>query len=84
MRKFINVVGVGLRKTGTAKNGRNYDFVPVSFTHEDDYKQTDGLLAETVNIPGPMFESAGPIKPGDVLDVALHTANYRICIDAIL
>lgn len=84
MRKFINVVGVGLRKTGVAKNGRNYDFVPVSFTYEDDYKQTDGLLAETVNVSGPMFESAAPIQPGDTLDVVMHTANYRIFIDAIL
>lgn len=84
MRTYINVVGVGNRMQGTSKsNGRNYDFVPVSFTYEDPYGTTRGMLADTVNVPGAMF-NAQPINPGDILDVVMHKQNYRNVIDAIL
>lgn len=84
MRTYITIVGVGERMTGTSKtSGRNYDFVPVSFTYDDPYNSTRGQLAETVNVPGNMAEPA-QLTPGDVLDVVMHKQNYRLVIDAIL
>lgn len=84
MRTYITVCGVGQRMTGNAKtSGKAYDFVPMSFTYDDPYGSTRGVLADTVNVPGPMF-AAQPINPGDVLDVVMHKQNYRNVIDAIL
>lgn len=42
----INVVGVGSRLTGEGKKGA-YDIVPVSFTFEDPYHGTSGVLADS-------------------------------------
>ena len=84
MKKIINVVGVGRRMTGTARNSGNpYDFTPVSFTFEDtDFR---GLRCATVNIDA---ESLGGHVPsvGDTLEVVMHEdfRTRRLYVDAVL
>lgn len=83
-RTNITIVGVGERKSGTSKNtGKAYDFVPVSFTFEDPYESTCGVLASTHAIPGKDFEK-NPVYVGDVHDAFLTQYKGQWQIGAIL
>lgn len=81
MRCNVRVVGIGQRRTGTGKNGRSYDFVPVSIEYMD--PNFSGFKADTVNITGDMFVKAD-VQVNDDLDVVMHEQNFRLQVDAIL
>ena len=49
MRTTMKIVGIGDRKAGVStKNGKAYDFLPISFVYPD--KFTKGLKAATASI----------------------------------
>lgn len=84
MRKYINIVGVGSRKFGTAKqSGRQYDFTPVAFTYEDPFVQ--GLKCATVNIGQDCLGSYSP-SVGDSVEVVMREdfKTGRVYVEAVL
>ena len=84
MRKYINIVGVGKRMSGTGKNsGKPYDFTPVAFTYDD--KFTAGLKAATVNINADSLAGYVPAI-GDSVEVVMREdyKTGRVYIDAVL
>lgn len=84
MRKYINILGVGRRMSGTGKNsGKPYDFTPVSFTYDDAY--TTGLKAATVNISADCLCGYEP-HIGESVEVVMHEdfKSGRIFVDAVL
>ena len=57
MRTKIKVVGIGNRMSGVSKkNGKAYDFLPVSFVYQD--PNFNGFRAATATIGGPMLDAA--------------------------
>ena len=84
MRKYINIVGVGNRMTGTGRNsGKPYDFTPVSFTYDDNY--ITGLKCATVNISADSMSGYVP-KIGDTVEVVMREdyKSGRVYVDAVL
>ena len=84
MRKYINIVGVGNRMTGTGKNsGKPYDFTPVAFTYDD--RLITGVKCATVNIGQ---DSLGDYVPsvGDTVEVVIREdyKTGRVFVDAVL
>lgn len=84
MRKYINIVGVGNRMSGTGKtSGKPYDFTPVAFTYEDNY--ITGVKACTVNINQ---DAMGGYVPaiGDSVEVVMREdyKSGRVYVDAVL
>lgn len=53
MRVRAKVVGIGERKSGTSKKGRNYDFPPFHLIYQD--KKTDGFTAACANVDQPIL-----------------------------
>ena len=50
-RTKMKIVGLGNRMQGVSKkNGKPYDFQPISFVYKDQY--TTGYKAATSNVPG--------------------------------
>ncbi len=83
MRTKIKVVGIGNRMSGVSKkNGKAYDFLPVSFVYEDQNFQ--GFRAATANIDGPMLDAAGMVKVDDQREIFYHTWNNSLIVDGIL
>lgn len=83
MRTKIKVVGIGQRMSGTSKkNGKPYDFLPVSFVFKDQY--FNGFRAATANIDGPTVDAAGMVKIDDEREIFYHTFNGTIIVDGIL
>lgn len=84
MRKYINIVGVGNRMSGTGKtSGKPYDFTPVAFTYEDRF--TSGVKAATVNINQDAMGDFVP-KIGDFVEVVMREdyKSGRVYVDAVL
>ena len=81
MRKDIQIVGIGSRRTGTTKKGDPFDFIPVSITFED--ARYSGHRAETVNMDGGDFDRCRPVV-GEVYDAVMHEQNFKVYLDAIL
>lgn len=84
MRKYINIVGVGNRMSGTGKNsGKPYDFTPVAFTYDDRF--TAGLKAATVNINQDAMGGYTPAV-GDTVEVVMREdyKSGRVYVDAVL
>ena len=84
MRKFITIVGVGNRMSGTGKNsGKPYDFTPVSFTYDD--KFVTGVKAASCNINADSMRDYTP-NIGDTVEVVLREdfKTGRVFIDAVL
>lgn len=81
MRKDIQIVGFGSRRTGTNKKGEPFDFIPVSITFED--ARYSGLRAETVNVDGGEYDRCKPVI-GEVYDAIMHEHNFKVYLDAIL
>lgn len=84
MRKYINIIGVGNRMSGTGKNsGKPYDFTPVCFTYDDNF--ITGLKCATVNINA---DSLGGYSPtvGDTVEVVMREdyKSGRVYVDAVL
>ena len=82
MRKYVEVLGVGKRKSGVGKkSGAKYDFTEFSIAYDaDDFK---GRKAETVAIDAAVIGERN-IAPGEVLDLVMHQANFKTYVDAIL
>lgn len=84
MRKYVNIVGVGKRMSGTGKNsGKAYDFTPVAFTYDDQYMT--GAKCTTVNINQ---DAMGGYTPciGDTVEVVMREdyKSGRVYVDAVL
>ncbi|MDY3772663.1 MAG: hypothetical protein SO002_06560 [Candidatus Faecousia sp.] len=83
MRTKIKVVGIGQRMSGTSKkNGKPYDFLPVSFVYPDQYM--NGLKAATANISGDMVDAIGGLKLEDQKEIFFHSFNGSVIVDGIL
>lgn len=83
MRTKIKVVGIGNRMSGVSKkNGKAYDFLPVSFVYQD--PNFNGFRAATANIDGSMLDAAGMVKVDDQREIFYHTWNNNIVVDGIL
>ena len=83
MRTKIKIVGIGDRKAGVSpKNGKPYDFQPVSFVYPDTYVK--GLKAATANVSGDMLDAIGGIKLEEEREIFFHTYNNTVVIDGIL
>ena len=83
MRTKIKVVGLGARRAGTStKNGKPYDFIPVSFVMPD--AQFQGCRAATANISGPDVDSVGGLKINQEVEAFYHFANNQIVVDGLL
>lgn len=83
MRTKIKVVGIGNRMSGVSKkNGKAYDFLPVSFVYQD--PNFNGFRAATANIDGPMLDAVGMVKVDDQREIFYHTWNNNIVVDGIL
>lgn len=59
----IEIVGVGLRKTGIGKSGKAYDFVEVAFKYPD--KRMDGHNVGSCLLDGCKYEQYG-VRLGSV------------------
>ena len=84
MRKYINIVGVGNRMSGTGKNsGKPYDFTPVAFTYDDSF--ITGVKCATVNINADAMAGYEP-KVGDTIEVVMREdfKTGRVYVDAVL
>ena len=83
MRTNIKIVGIGDRKAGVSpKNGKPYDFQPISFVYPD--KFTKGLKAATANVSGDMIDAIGGLKLDEEREIFYHTYNNSVQIDGIL
>lgn len=84
MRCNATIVGIGKRRTGTSKAGKNYDFVPVAITYQDPQDADfEGVKAETINVDFPTF-NASDLAVGDTVDAVMHFQNYKLYLDAVL
>lgn len=83
MRTKIKIVGIGDRKAGVStKNGKPYDFQPISFVYPDTYVK--GLKAATANVSGDMLDAIGGVKLEEEREIFYHTYNNNVVIDGIL
>lgn len=83
MRTKIKIVGIGDRKAGVStKNGKPYDFQPISFVYPDTFVK--GLKAATANVSGDMLDAIGGIKLDEEREIFFHTYNNNVVIDGIL
>lgn len=82
MRNKIKVVGLGQRKAGISKkNGKNYDFIPVSFVYHD--QQFNGVRAATCNVEGSDAD-ATQLQVNSELDAFMHYENNQPVIDGLV
>ena len=77
MRKYVEVVGVGEKRT--SKKG--WEYVPLSFTFED--KSVHGVKAAHVNVGTDILGNDVPIV-GDTLEFVMHESNFQLYVDAVL
>lgn len=82
-RTKMKIVGLGNRMQGVSKkNGKPYDFQPVSFVYDDPY--TTGFKAATANISGDMLDAIGGVKIDEVREIFYHSYNSAVVVDGIL
>ena len=82
MRKTVQILGVGQRKSGNAKKtGKPYDFHEISIGY--DSPGYSGLRCETIGIDSNLIGDR-QLVPGEVIDIVCHQFNFRTFIDAIL
>ena len=82
MRKTVQIIGVGQRKSGNAKKtGKPYDFQEISIGYES--SGYSGLRCETIGIDSNLIGDR-QLVPGDVVDIVCHQFNFKTYIDAIL
>lgn len=84
MRCNVTIVGIGKRRSGTSKAGKNYDFVPVAINYQDPGEpEFKGCKAETLNVDFKTFNDSD-LAVGDTVDAVMHYQNYRLYLDAVL
>lgn len=82
-RTKMKIVGLGNRMQGVSKkNGKPYDFQPISFVYSDPY--TTGFKAATSNVPGDMVDAIGGVKVDEEKEIFYHSYNGSVVIDGIL
>ena len=82
-RTKMKIVGLGNRMQGVSKkNGKPYDFQPISFVYSDPY--TTGFKAATSNVPGDMVGAIGGVKVDEEKEIFYHSYNGSVVIDGIL
>ena len=82
MRTYVEVMGVGVHKSGVAKkSGNKYDFTEISIAYEA--PGFNGRKCDTVAFDAAVIGDR-KIAPGELLDVVMHQANFKTYIDAIL
>lgn len=81
MRMYVEVMGVGPRKSGVSKKGTKYDFTEVSIAYDSD--RFAGRKCEVVAIDADIIGDR-KLVPGEVLDLVTHQANFKTYVDAIL
>ena len=83
MRGTIKIVGVGQRRTGISKTGKNYDFTPVSFCYTD--SRITGYGAATCNVAQDCLGDYAP-KVNDEKEAVFHQdfKSGTFYIDAII
>lgn len=83
MRTNIKIVGLGKRMKGaSSKNGRPYDFQPVSFVFPDKY--TEGFKAATCNVQGEDIDACGGLTINETRDAFVETFSGVTRIVGIL
>lgn len=82
-RTKMKIVGLGNRMQGVSKkNGKPYDFQPISFVYKDQY--TAGYKAATSNVPGDMIDAIGGVKVDEEREIFFHGYNGTVTVDGIL
>ena len=82
-RTKIKIVGLGNRMQGVSKkNGKAYDFLPVSFVYPDQY--TNGVKAATANVSGDMNDALGGVMVNEEREIFFHSYNGSVVVDGIL
>lgn len=82
MRKTVQILGIGQRKSGNAKKtGKPYDFLEISIGY--DSPGFSGLRCETIGISSSLIGDR-QFVPGDFVDIVSHQYNFKTYIDAIL
>lgn len=82
MRKTVQILGVGQRKSGNAKKtGKPYDFLEISIGY--DVPGFSGLRCETIGISSSVIGDR-QLVPGDFVDIVSHQYDFKTYIDAIL
>ena len=82
MRKTVQIMGVGPRKSGVSKRtGKPYDFTEISIGY--DSPDFSGQRCETVAVDASLFNGV-VFTPGEVIDIVCHEYNFKMVIDAIL
>lgn len=82
-RTKMKIVGLGNRMQGVSKkNGKPYDFQPISFVYKDQY--TTGNKAATSNVPGDMIDAIGGVKVDEEREIFFHGYNGTVTVDGIL
>lgn len=82
MRKTVQIMGIGQRKSGTSKKtGKPYDFLEISIGY--DSPGFTGLRCETICISSSLI-GATELVPGEFVDIVSHEYNFKTYIDAIL
>lgn len=82
MRKTVQILGIGQRKSGNAKKtGKPYDFLEISIGY--DSSGFSGLRCETICISSILIGDR-QFVPGEYVDIVSHQYNFKTYIDAIL
>ena len=82
MRVRAKIVGVGERRSGVSKKGRNYDFTPFHLIYPD--KNTEGFAAASANVDQSILDATPLPKINDEVDIFCHFYNGSMMIDGIL
>lgn len=82
MRIKAKIVGIGERKSGVSKKGRNYDFTPFHFVYPD--KNTEGYAAAVANVDQSILDAIPMPQVDQVVDMFCHFYNGSMTVDGIL
>lgn len=82
MRTTAKVVGIGERKSGTSKKGRNYDFTPLHLIYAD--KNTEGYAVACTNVDQSILDAIPRPKVNDEIEIFCHFYNGSMTVDGIL
>ena len=82
MRIKAKVVGIGERKVGTSKKGRQYDFTPFHLVYPD--KHTEGYAVANTNVDQSILDAIPLPKINDEVEIFYHFYNGSMTVDGIL
>lgn len=74
MKTIVTIVGVGERRTGKGKNGKNYDIAQVAFTYPD--TRIDGVNAGNCVVNGDDLDKY-KLFPGTEVEALIMYRNYQ-------